>query len=66
MMIKREIEEYRRAHSGDQATFDRWLTANAVIGGAFFVLIALGSFFSGEASKSIAQKNGLILHADAK
>jgi hypothetical protein len=65
MMIKREIEEYRRVHSGDQARLNRWLTANAVIGGAFFALMAIGAFFSlGDSNTASVQEP--IHHADAK
>jgi hypothetical protein len=67
MMTSREIHEYRRLNSGDQATFNRWLTINSVAGGVIFALIAITSIFSGgESSSSFAENGGVIHHAEAK
>jgi hypothetical protein len=68
MMTRREIEEYRRFNSGDQATFNRWLTINTVVGGTFVALIAITSIFGGGQSNTTttAQKDAPIQRADAK
>jgi hypothetical protein len=67
MMTNREIQEYRRLNSGDQATFSRWLAINSVAGGVVFTLIAITSIFSsGETSSSTAGNGGVIHHAEAK
>jgi hypothetical protein len=67
MMTSREILQYRRLNSGDQATFNRWLAINSVAGGVVFALIAITSIFSGgELSSGIAGNRGVIQHADAK
>jgi hypothetical protein len=67
MMTSREIKEYRRINSSDDATFNRWLTINTVVGGAFVALIAITSIFGGgQSSTTAVQKDGPIQRADAK
>lgn len=67
MVTSREIEEYRRLNSGDQATFNRWLAINSVAGGVIFALIAITSIFSvGEASSSIPGNGEAIQRAEAR
>lgn len=68
MMTSREIEEYRRFNSGDQATFNRWLAINTVVGGIFVALIAISSIFGGGQSDTTATilKDAPVQRADAK